>query len=323
MNREDEEDVELGETCYVVECYSATSVDGEQGVGGLVGANHVTPPWPNSIVAASFWDTETSGQRGSADGIGLTTAEMQTATTFLEAGWDFADETQDGTDDIWKIVECQTYPLLSWQKYGGGTGEPNDPYLIYTAEHLNALGAEPNDYDKHFKLMADIDLSGYVYDRAVIAPYLNNDWGVLQGTAFSGSLDGGFHEIGNLTIEGDSYLGLIGRITWYSKIRNLTISRAKITGTGDYIGILGGLDETGRGHWRDPDPGQIANCSVSGTVQGRDYVGGLLGSSGVSIEECSVNADVYGRKLRRGIVWRIAYTQLQCTLSNSRFVHQR
>jgi len=24
-------------------------------------------------------------------------------------------------------------------QYGGGTGEPNDPYLIYTAEQMNAI----------------------------------------------------------------------------------------------------------------------------------------------------------------------------------------
>ena len=54
-------------------------------------------------------------------------------------------------------------------QYGGGAGEPNDPYLVYSAEHLNAIGVEANDWDKHFQLMADIDLSDCSYDRAVIA----------------------------------------------------------------------------------------------------------------------------------------------------------
>jgi len=43
-------------------------------------------------------------------------------------------------------------------KYGGGTGEPNDPYQIATAEDLMLLGDSPEDYDKHFILTADIDL---------------------------------------------------------------------------------------------------------------------------------------------------------------------
>ncbi len=46
-------------------------------------------------------------------------------------------------------------------QYGGGNGEPNDPYLIYTAEQMNAIGADANDWDKHFRLMADIDLAAY------------------------------------------------------------------------------------------------------------------------------------------------------------------
>ncbi|MBN2128123.1 MAG: hypothetical protein JW741_01450 [Sedimentisphaerales bacterium] len=36
-------------------------------------------------------------------------------------------------------------PLASAQ-YGGGSGADDDPYLIYTAEQLNAIGAEPNDW---------------------------------------------------------------------------------------------------------------------------------------------------------------------------------
>ena len=45
-------------------------------------------------------------------------------------------------------------------QYAGGRGEPNDPYLIQTAEQMKALGDEPNDWGKHFKLTADIDLRG-------------------------------------------------------------------------------------------------------------------------------------------------------------------
>ena len=55
-------------------------------------------------------------------------------------------------------------------QYGGGSGTAEDPYLIYTAEQLNEVGANQDDWDKHFKLMADVDLSGYSYDRALIAP---------------------------------------------------------------------------------------------------------------------------------------------------------
>jgi hypothetical protein len=46
---------------------------------------------------------------------GKTTAEMQTAATFLDAGWDFRGETDNGTDDIWWIEEGVDYPRLWWE----------------------------------------------------------------------------------------------------------------------------------------------------------------------------------------------------------------
>jgi hypothetical protein len=68
-----------------------------------------------TVVTTCFWDTQTSGQASSAGGTGKTTAEMQTASTFLDAGWDFIDETANGTEDIWWILEGQDYPHLWWE----------------------------------------------------------------------------------------------------------------------------------------------------------------------------------------------------------------
>ena len=86
-------------------------VFGDNSTGGLVGW------YRKGEVSASLWDTETSGQMSSAgDGsTGLTTAEIQTASTFLDAGWDFVDETDNGTEDIWWILEGQDYPRLWWE----------------------------------------------------------------------------------------------------------------------------------------------------------------------------------------------------------------
>ena len=78
-------------------------------MGGLLGRG------ASDMVAECFWDTQTSSQIESGGGTGLTTAEMQTASTFLDAGWDFIDETENGTDDIWWILEGQNYPRLWWE----------------------------------------------------------------------------------------------------------------------------------------------------------------------------------------------------------------
>jgi hypothetical protein len=67
------------------------------------------------MLSNSFWDIETSGQLTSAGGTGKTKAEMQTRSTFINAGWDFADETANGTENIWWILEGQDYPRLWWE----------------------------------------------------------------------------------------------------------------------------------------------------------------------------------------------------------------
>jgi hypothetical protein len=41
---------------------------------------------------------------------------MQTAATFLDAGWDFVGETENGTENIWWILEGQDYPRLWWER---------------------------------------------------------------------------------------------------------------------------------------------------------------------------------------------------------------
>ncbi len=101
----------------VAGCYSAGTVGGTaRQVGGLIGfSGRGGRSGGGNPAANSFWDTQTSGQTTSAGGTGKTTAEMQTASTFLDAGWDFVDEAENGTADIWSILEDQDYPRLWWE----------------------------------------------------------------------------------------------------------------------------------------------------------------------------------------------------------------
>jgi len=96
----------------ISQCYSIGLVTGVREVGGLLGMNYGTPSGP---VTGCFWDIETSGQLTSAGGTGKTTTEIQAASTFLEAGWDFTNEIANGTEDIWWINEGKDYPRLWWQ----------------------------------------------------------------------------------------------------------------------------------------------------------------------------------------------------------------
>jgi hypothetical protein len=130
-----------GNTGYlkaITSCYSSSTVTGEDYVGGLVGVKSalvvgsysrgavegtgdsvgglVGIDYTDNKADSSFWDIETSGQTKSAGGIGITTSEMQTASTFLDAGWDFIGKTDNGTDDIWWINEGLDYPRLWWER---------------------------------------------------------------------------------------------------------------------------------------------------------------------------------------------------------------
>jgi hypothetical protein len=64
-------------------CYSLSTVSGETNIGGLCGSNS------SVSISNCFWDTETSGLTNSLEGVGKTTAEMQTKSTFADAGWNF------------------------------------------------------------------------------------------------------------------------------------------------------------------------------------------------------------------------------------------
>jgi len=99
--------------------YSTGTVAGDGFAGGLVGQRSKSGPDVIDGIA-NFWDVETSGRTWSEGGTGLTTAEMQTASTFLDAGWDLMDETENGTEDLWWILDGRDYPRLWWEATGGG-----------------------------------------------------------------------------------------------------------------------------------------------------------------------------------------------------------
>jgi len=190
-------------------------------------------------------------------------------------------------------------------QYGGGTGEPNDPYQIATAEDLMLLGEMPEDYDKHFILTADIDLDPNlpgrkVFDRAVIAPDVNDNEYWFQGTAFTGVFNGNDHTISHLTMIGESYVGLFGQLgdvgddwLYVAEVKNLGLEVVDVNGTGGCVGgLVGSLDA-----------GTITDCHVEdGTVSGVWTIGGLVGSNSGQLSNCYVTINVLGESSVGGLV---------------------
>jgi len=203
-------------------------------------------------------------------------------TGTVRFGWKYASNTYERGS---RYVAAQERPGTDWlfqtysetepaqTKYSGGTGEPNNPYQIATAEDLILLGDSPDDYDKHFILTADIDLDPNlpgrkVFDKAVIAPDPdpNDDYSRYRGPEFQGVFNGNGHTISQLTIEGERYLGLFG-ILDSAKISNLGLEAVNVNGTGESVGSLAGYI-----HRSD-----ITTCYSTGTVRGNVKVGGLVG----------------------------------------------
>jgi len=270
----------------IVTCYAAGRVTGTENTGGLTGFQ-----WGRHTIN-SYWDIETSGQTVSAGGEGKTTAAMMTANTFF--GW--------GTCEVvWTIDEGADYPRLAWEEKPGepiantfpleGNGDSNSPYLVHTAEELNAIGSAPCVWDKHFKLAADIDLS----------PYKGQEFNVigLGGyVAFSGVFDGNNHRISNFTYSSTA-AGYVGLFAWAggenAEINNLTLIDTNVdAGTGDYVGSLVGRFSNGT----------VANCSAQGgRIVGFNYVGGLIGSAdSATVTGCSATAGVLGCAYVGGLV---------------------
>ncbi|HBG27466.1 MAG: hypothetical protein A2Y10_02735 [Planctomycetes bacterium GWF2_41_51] len=103
-------------------CYSTglvTAGSGSYNIYGMIGYNGGT-------VTDSFWDKNTSNQQTSSGGTGKTTAEMKTCATFTAAGWDFCNETTNGTNDLWRMCgDGVNYPRLNFESLVGDFACPD------------------------------------------------------------------------------------------------------------------------------------------------------------------------------------------------------
>ncbi|MCF7833325.1 MAG: T9SS type A sorting domain-containing protein [Candidatus Marinimicrobia bacterium] len=72
-------------TGTVYQCYSAGAISGTANTGGLISSGNI------AAVHDCFWDTDISGQASSSGGTGLTSADMKSAETYLNANWDLAN----------------------------------------------------------------------------------------------------------------------------------------------------------------------------------------------------------------------------------------
>ena len=175
----------------------------------------------------------------------------------------------------------------SWADGGGESGAAElgyiydsntKTYTVYNADGLLAWNeAAQKDRSINCTLTADIDLTG-------------KDWtpiGTNFYNSYTGTFDGGGHTITGLTVTtNDQFVGLFGYLNRAGTVKNVVMEGIQIT-SNHMFGCTGGVVGYS---W-----GTIENCSVSGSVSGTVYVGGVVGAQwGGSITGCSSSATVKG-----------------------------
>ena len=204
-------------------------------------------------------------------------------TTFITCtftnGKTFVYKMKNATD--WQAGGEYTYTVsLAAAKDLGYTIESNGSYTVTSADGLMNIAKLVNGgkTDINITLDTDIDLTG-------------KDWtpiGTDYDNSYKGTFDGGGHTITGLTFTtNDEYAGLFGWLNRAGTVKNVVMEGVQITSHQIYGGSIGGVVGYS---W-----GTIENCSVSGSVSGTVYVGGVVGAQiGGSITGCSSSATVKG-----------------------------
>ena len=176
-----------------------------------------------------------------------------------------------------------------WADGGGESGEAKDlgyiydsntnTYTVYNADGLMNVAELVNGgkTDINITLDKNIDLTGKGWTPI----------GTDYDNSYTGTFDGGGHTITGLTVTtNDQFVGLFGSLGKAGTVKNVVMEGVQITnnhGSGYVGGVVGNSD------------GTIENCSVSGSVSGTAYVGGVVGVQWFgSITGCSSSATVKG-----------------------------
>ena len=211
-------------------------------------------------------------------------------TTFITCtftnGKTFVYKMKNAAD--WQAGGEYTYTVsLAAAKDLGYTIESNGSYTVTSADGLMNVAELVNGgkSDINITLDKNIDLTG-------------KDWtpiGTDYDNSYKGTFDGGGHTITGLTFTtNDEYAGLFGWLNRAGTVKNVMMEDVQITSnrSSGFAGGVAGYSD-----------GTIENCSVSGSVSGTVYVGGVVGAQWEgSITGCSSSATVKGMVHVGGVV---------------------
>ncbi|MCH8535685.1 MAG: hypothetical protein LAT51_11495, partial [Flavobacteriaceae bacterium] len=236
-----------------------------------------------NLITNSFYDSELVSTDAS-DASGKTTLEMNTITTFTDIagednGWDFVCETENGSEDIWRILstENNSYPFFddefeSPDLTPEGEGTEANPYEIANLGNLIWLANNDEEWDKFYIQVANIDLSETLEFEC---PGENDSFQIiaqLDTEAFTGNYNGQEFSIQNLTLsEAGNRIGFFGTLDG-ATLENLEFTSANVTGNSN-VGVLAGIALNST----------ISDVTIDGAIAqneetGLENIGGLAGT---------------------------------------------
>lgn len=177
--------------------------------------------------------------------------------------------------------------------FTSGIGTAGDPFMVSTLDELQLIKSYQT---KHYKLQNDINASP------------TKTWNIKDGSSeysgflpigtlgfpFTGTFDGAGFKIDSLYIDDTSlsYVGLFGNVTSSASIEDIGLTNVDITGGDNVGGIIGRLSSGT----------SITKSYSTGTVEGSDRIGGLVGYLQATITLSYSEVDVTGAESVGGLV---------------------
>jgi len=136
---------------------------------------------PGGINTSCFFDSDLSNQISSDLTAGKTSGEMKSLVTFTDAGWDFNEETDNGSNDHWKIDNSGSsnsgYPYLDWEERSSQNIELSSFY---------ATNDSPDEITLNWTTANEQDNLGFVLERKTA----ESDYVTIASYATEGELKG-------------------------------------------------------------------------------------------------------------------------------------
>lgn len=153
-----------------------------------------------------------------------------------------------------EVISSITFTPYSVTEFSGGTGTPEDPYLISNANQFSLIS---DGMDKYYRLVDNISFDSTKYPLGY--KELNDE--SIDYEEFTGIIDGNGFTLSNLTVIGDNYAGVFGIIGEEGIVKNINFDNVTVKLSDEYtsndsvytfnVGIVAGLNK-----------GTIRNCHV-------------------------------------------------------------